>query len=68
MVFDHLTKILAPWSVNMMSPLANCLDGSKVTVECGKIFDIRKNVKKANAYNAVNWIGNCKVCVTSRML
>ena len=45
-VFDHLTTTLAPWSVRITSPLVNCLDGSKVEMECGSILEMRKNVKK----------------------
>ena len=33
--------------MRITSPLANCLDGSKVEMECGRILEIRKNVKKS---------------------
>ena len=49
--------MLAPCPVSMISPLANCLDGSKVDIECGSILGMRRNVKNAKEYKAVNQIG-----------
>ena len=62
-VLDHLTSTFAPWSVSIISPRASCLEGSKAAMECGSMLEIRRNVKNAKEYNAVNCMGNCDVCV-----
>ena len=39
--------MFAPNSVSITSPLANCLEGSKVKVELGRMLEMHKKVKKA---------------------
>ena len=57
-VLDHLTSTFAPWSVSIISPWANCLEGSKAAIECGSVLEIRRKVKNASEYKAVNCMGN----------
>ena len=57
-VFDHFTSTFAPWSVSIISPRANCLEGSQAAMECGSMLEICKKVKYANEYKAVNCMGN----------
>ena len=51
----------------MISPRASCLEGSKAAIECGSILEIRRKVKNAKEYKAVNCIGNYSFCVSKRI-
>ena len=51
----------------MISPRANCLEGSKAAMECGSILEMRKKVKKAKEYKAVNCMENYDCCVNKRI-
>ena len=53
--------------MSIISPRASCLEGSKAAMECGRILEIRKKVKKAKEYKAVNCMGNCNFCVNKRI-
>ena len=66
MVFDHLSKIVAPIGEKKISPLHKCLVTSKLEEVCGSIFEILRKEKKAKVYNAMKMseCGNCGQIVT----